>query len=262
MIMTDICLVGGLGRMGRALAAGLAGEDDLRLVSVWETAERMEGRPDYGAETGYRDNQVLVTADGRKAVEMCHVVVDFSLASAFDDVVNACGEASKPLVSGTTAVEDKEVRLKGLVGKVAVVNAPNMAVGMNLLFDLCRHLAAVLDSDWDVEIVESHHRTKLDVPSGTALALARSLKQSSDRRVVIGRSEEGRKGDEIVIHSLRAGDVPGKHNLVLAGPGETIEIGHTAFSRACFASGALKAARFASGAPPGLYDMADVLRKR
>ena len=258
--MLNLCLVGGLGRMGRAIAQLVGSEPDLRIVSVWEGPEVAVGKSDYSAMTGYAKNHVDLTSDGPGAVSRCDVVVDFATADAFDDVVAACRQAAKPLVTGTTAIEDKQVKLGPLSQQVAVVSAPNMSIGVNVVFGMCESLAAVLGSTSDIEIVETHHRTKRDVPSGTALEIGRIMSSATGKPVHVARDgEAGLRDNEIVIHSLRVGDVAGKHTIVLAPKGEILEITHTAQSRVCFAAGALRAARYAAGAAPGLYSMADVL---
>jgi 4-hydroxy-tetrahydrodipicolinate reductase len=174
--------------------------------------------------------------------------------------VHACEELGKPLVSGTTSVDDKESRLAGLAEKVPVVSAPNMSVGVNAAFAVSEALARTIGKDSDIEIVETHHRTKRDVPSGTALEIARIIGDGTGKPVKVGRVEENpERGDEIVIHSLRAGDVPGKHTVAFSSAGETLEIVHTAQSRACFAAGVVRAVRYVADAGPGLYNMIDVL---
>jgi 4-hydroxy-tetrahydrodipicolinate reductase len=262
--MTEICLVGGLGRMGREIASAMAGEDDLEIVSVWETAgsvEAMTGQgKDYAAATGYVKNPVKVSSDGLEAVGPADTVVDFSLAEAFGEVLLACEDLGKPLVSGTTAVEGKQERLAGLAKKVPVVSAPNMSVGVNAVFAISGILAGAIGSDSDIEIVETHHRSKRDVPSGTALEIARIIGDATGKTVRVGRTGGvSERGDEIVIHSLRSGDVPGKHTIAFSSHGETLEIVHTAHSRACFAAGVVRAVRFIADSPPGLYNMIDVL---
>jgi 4-hydroxy-tetrahydrodipicolinate reductase len=262
--MVRICLAGGLGRMGREIALAAAGEEGLQIISVWERPESVESLvaegKDYAAATGYDSNPVDVLSDGARAAANADVVVDFSLAGAFDDVVHACEALGKPLVSGTTAVENKEARLAGLARKVAVVSAPNMSAGVNAVFAISGILAGTLGRNSDIEIVETHHRTKRDVPSGTALEIGRIIGNATGRTIKVGRTEDDtERGDEIVIHSLRCGAVPGKHTIAFSSKGETLEIVHTAQSRACFAAGVVRAIRFIADAPPGLYNMIDVL---
>jgi 4-hydroxy-tetrahydrodipicolinate reductase len=258
--MINVCLVGGLGRMGRTIASLAQEEPDIRIVSVWETPQVIAGSGDYSAATGYAKSPVTVSAQGKDAVVSADVVVDFATAVAFDQVVCVCEEFSKPLVTGSTAVPDKERKLEQLAENVAVVNSPNMATGINVVFALSRTLGESIGEASDIEIVETHHRTKRDVPSGTALEIGRILSSCTGKPVRVGRTEEStERADEIVIHSVRVGDVAGKHVIVLSPKGETLEISHTAQSRACFAAGALRAVRFAVKSPPGLYNMLDVL---
>jgi 4-hydroxy-tetrahydrodipicolinate reductase len=258
--MIKICLVGGLGRMGRMVASQVSESEDLQVSSVWESEDAIAQSGDYAAAAGYSKNPVVMTSDGEKAAGASDVLVDFSLAGAFDDVVRVCKAASRPLVSGTTAIPEKEERLRDLAGGVPVVSAPNMSVGINAIFAIGKALAAALGATSDIEIVETHHRMKKDVPSGTALAIGNILASESGKPLRIGRTEKDSvRADEIFIHSLRMGDVPGTHTVSFSSPGETLEIVHTAQSRACFAAGVLRAVRFVVGAPPGLYSMLDVL---
>jgi 4-hydroxy-tetrahydrodipicolinate reductase len=246
--------------MGRTIASLVEREDRFEVASVFETPETIELAGGYGAASGYSKNPVILTSEAAAAVRESDVVIDFSLSSAFDEVVGACRAAVKPLVTGTTGIIDKQKRLKGLADRVAVVSAPNMSVGMNVIFALCYRLADVMGKSSDLEIIETHHRTKRDIPSGTAGEIARILSQRTGKPVVVGRAAgTGERADEIVIHSLRAGDIPGGHSVLFMPEGETVEISHTARSRVCFAEGALRAARFAVGSPPGLYSMLEVL---
>jgi 4-hydroxy-tetrahydrodipicolinate reductase len=261
--MLRLCVVGGLGRMGQAVASLALRETDVEIGWIWEREDRISQTPDYGLTTGYHKNRVVMVSDGREAVGEGDVVVDFSSRDAFDEVVSVCGDLQKPLVTGTTAVEDKDERLRALAAKVAVVSSPNMAVGVNLVFGLAHVLGESLEEESDIEIIESHHRTKRDVPSGTALEIAGIIGTHTGRGVIVGRKSGSQKrADEIFIHSLRIGDVSGKHTIALSLKGETIEITHTAQSRDCFAAGALRAARFAAKADRGLYTMFDVLNLR
>ena len=258
--MVKVCLVGGLGRMGRAIGVLSATEPDVAIVSVWERPETIDAAGSFRVATGYGKNPVEITADGKAAVEVADVVVDFAAAEVFDQVIRLCKELRRPLVTGTTAIEDKEARLADLAAEVPVVSAPNMSVGIPAVFGIAKWLADVLGGSADIEIVESHHRIKRDVPSGTALEMGRIIGEATGRPVEVGRRRgSGMRADEIAIHSLRVGDVPGKHSIVLALKGETVEITHTAQSRACFAAGALRAASYVVGKPPGLYTMSDVL---
>lgn len=245
--------------MGKTIASLVGASDDLEIASVWETRDAI-GELDYRDATGYGKNPVSLTGDGEEALRLSDVVVDFSLARAFDEVIRACERQSRSLVTGTTGIADKEAKLEALARKVAVVSAPNMAVGVNAVFAISKILGQVLGGSSDIEIVETHHRTKKDVPSGTALEVGRILSSQTGKPVGVGRTEENlERGDEIVIHSLRTGTVAGKHVIAFAPQGETLEIVHTAQSRDCFAAGVLHAVRFVADSPPGLYTMLDVL---
>ena len=258
--MIRLCLAGGLGRMGRVIASVVSDHDDVEIVSVFETLEAIDVVDDYGTAVGYSRNPVTLTDSADEAVAGADAVVDFSLPSAFDAVVSACARASRPLVTGTTGIAGKQQKLEALSKRVAVVSAPNMSVGMNVVFGLCHRLGTVMGKTSDLEIVEVHHRTKKDIPSGTAAEIAGILSSRTGKPVVVGRSAgTGERGDEIAVHSLRAGDVPGSHSVFITPQGETLEIKHTARSRVCFAEGALRAVRFVVRASPGLYSMLEVL---
>jgi len=243
--MVRLCLVGGLGRMGKAIASLAQSAPDVAVASVWESQAAIGRCGDFASSTGYVKNTVAVEAEGPAAVRKADVVIDFSLPGAFAEVLRECEAAMKPLVTGTTGVDDKPTRLASLALRVAVVASPNMATGVNAVFRLCEAAAREIGALSDIEIVETHHRAKQDMPSGTALELARILSAVT--------------GNKVPTHSLRVGDVPGKHTIIFALKGETIEITHNALSRDCFAAGALLAARFVAKARPGLYTMLDVI---
>jgi 4-hydroxy-tetrahydrodipicolinate reductase len=243
--MLRLCLVGGLGRMGKAIASLAEVASDVAVTSVWESDEAIRRSGDFARSTGYAKNAVAVGVDGRAAARGADVVIDFSLPEALSEVVRVCEELKKPLVTGTTGVPDTPARLVSLARKVAVVGSPNMATGANAVLHLCDVAARKIGSISDIEIVETHHRAKRDKPSGTALELARVVSAAT--------------GTQVPTHSLRVGDVPGRHTIVFALKGETIEITHNALSRDCFAAGALLAARFVARARPGLYTMLDVI---
>ena len=192
------------------------------------------------------------------------VLIEFTTAEAVAGLARAAALAGVALVSGTTALTaEAEAALARAAEQVPVVHAPNMSRGVALLAELAARAARVL-ADYDLEIEERHHRHKLDAPSGTALALARTLAEVrglEPQAVRDGRSGRGaRKEGEIAIHALRGGDWVGEHTIFLAGPGETIELRHRAESRVAFAAGAVAAARFAAGARPGRYGIRDVLQ--
>ncbi|HXM33454.1 MAG TPA: 4-hydroxy-tetrahydrodipicolinate reductase [Chthoniobacterales bacterium] len=237
-----VLLVGAKGRMGQAIAAAAEG------AGVVITAGLDQGD------------------DLTKEIGGCDVVVDFSHVSATDAICRACLGAGKPLVSGTTGHSKSERALLEEASKsLPVILSPNFSIGVNALFWLTRKAAELLGKDFDLEIVEAHHRLKKDAPSGTAKKLAEILcevrKLDYEKNVRHGR--EGligeRPANEIGVHSMRGGDVVGDHTVTLAGAGERLELTHRASSRETFAAGALRAARWVVGKPPGLYSMEDVL---
>jgi 4-hydroxy-tetrahydrodipicolinate reductase len=204
--------------------------------------------------------------DLTKEIDACEVVVDFSHPSATDAICRACLGAGKPLVVGTTGHSNDERALLEKTSKsLPIVFSPNFSVGVNALFWLTRKASEMLGKDFDLEIVETHHRLKKDAPSGTAKKLAEILcevrKLDYAKNVAHGR--EGLIGErpaaEIGVHSIRGGDVVGDHAVTFAGRGERLELTHKASSRETFAAGALRAARWIVGRPPGLYSMEDVL---
>ncbi|MFH1007817.1 MAG: 4-hydroxy-tetrahydrodipicolinate reductase, partial [Candidatus Latescibacterota bacterium] len=177
-----------------------------------------------------------------------------------------CGAMGKPMVVGTTGWSAAQLaQFKEAVQEIPCVFAPNYSVGVNLLFKLVEEAARILGDEYDVEIVEAHHRLKKDAPSGTALGLAEAAARGLDRNLeevaVYGRKRMvgARTQNEIGIHAVRAGDIVGEHTVLFGGIGERIELAHRAGSRDTFAQGALRAARFAAKASAGLYDMRDVL---
>lgn len=204
--------------------------------------------------------------DLAKEIGACDAVVDFSHPNATDAICRTCLGAGKPLVMGTTGHSDEQRALLEKAAKsLPIVFSPNFSIGVNALFWLTRKTAEMLGQDFDLEIVETHHRLKKDAPSGTAKKLAEVLcdvrKLDYARDVMHGR--EGLIGErsvaEIGVHSIRGGDVVGDHTVTFAGRGERLELTHKASSRETFATGALRAARWVVGHPPGLYSMEDVL---
>jgi 4-hydroxy-tetrahydrodipicolinate reductase len=237
-----VLLVGAKGRMGQAIAAAAQGAG----------ADIVAGL-DQGD-------------DLTKEIAGCDVVIDFSHPSATEAVSRACLGAGKPLVIGTTGHSGEErASIETMAKSLPVVLSPNFSVGVNALFWLTREAARMLGEDFDLEIVETHHRLKKDAPSGTARKLAEILCEvrKLDYAANARHGREGLIGErpakEIGVHSVRAGDVVGDHTVTFAGQGERLELTHKASSRDTFAVGALRAARWIVGKPPGLYSMEDVL---
>ena len=264
--MIDICLVGACGRMGRRIIAAIADSKDLRLTGALEAAGHPEIGRDPGEGAGTGPAGVTVSDDLASAAGNASVLIDFSLPASLLRSAPFCAANGIALVTGVTGIpEDGQAALREAARKVAVVAAPNMSVGVNLMFRVAAEVAGGLGDDFDVEICETHHRFKRDAPSGTARRLAEVIAQSlgRDLKEVACYGREGITGErdrrEIAVHAIRSGDVVGEHTVVFGGLGERFEITHKAHSRDTFARGAVVAARFAAGASAGLYDMQDVL---
>ena len=237
MTRPRIALVGAAGRMGQAII-GLAESENVVIVS----------KSDLG------DQITSANAD---------VLIDFSSAAATEAICKAAMKSSTALVIGTTGHSAKEKQaIETAARKIPVVFASNFSIGVNALFSLTEQAAKILGENFDLEIVETHHRMKKDAPSGTAKTLAEIL-QRVRQTTNLRHGREGISGErersEIGIHSVRGGDVVGDHTVIFAGQGERVELTHRASSRETFARGALRAARWVIGKPPGLYDMRDVL---
>ena len=260
-----VAVAGASGRMGRMLIEALGTADDMQLAGAIDVAQAPAMGQDASAFLG-RPSGVLIDADLRRGMTGAQVLIDFTRPEGTLAHLSACRELGVNLVIGTTGFTDEQ---KALIAEhaqhIAIVMSPNMSVGVNVMLKLLDVAARALNEGYDIEIIEAHHRHKVDAPSGTALqlgevvaaALGRDLKQCA----VYGR--EGVTGERdpstIGFATVRGGDIVGDHTVLFAGTGERIEITHKASSRATFAQGALRAARFLAGRDRGLYDMNDVL---
>jgi len=255
-----IVLSGATGRMGQTLSRMIRGGAGLELVGG------IGKMPEPACEIGCPVVETPETAGAW--IRDADVVIDFSAPELLRRILEMHGDplAGKALVIGTTGLEGEDRRmLERAAGRTAVLQAANFSVGVNLLVALAERAAAVLGDDYDVEIVEAHHRRKVDAPSGTALALgeavARGRGVSLDDVRIDGRS--GRPGErprgQVGFHALRGGDVVGEHRVMLIGDRERVELAHLAQDRALFAEGALRAAKWIAGKPAGTYTMMDVL---
>ena len=252
MAETRIILNGACGHMGRVVSEIASQDKDARIVA---------GVDAFG--DAYSDFP-LFRSIGECTVP-ADVIIDFSTAKAVDDVVRFGVEKKIPMVICTTGLSDGQIEaIKKASGQVAVLRSGNMSLGINLLLKLLKTASqTLLPNGFDPEIVEEHHRRKLDAPSGTAVMLADSINEAGggDYTYVYGRSDrrEQRPQKEIGISSVRGGTIVGVHDVIFAGQDEVIEIKHTAYSRAIFAKGAVSASTFLAGAKPGLYDMSNVI---
>ena len=250
--MVDIIMHGCNGRMGQMITGLVADDPDVRIVAGIDVAGGQKN--DYPVFTSVNDCDVK--AD---------VVIDFGAASAVDGLLDWCVSNKIPCVECTTGLSGEQTEhLKECSEKVAVLKSANMSVGVNVLMKLLRESARVFaDAGFDVEIVEKHHRMKLDAPSGTALALADSINEAMDNEYdyVYDRSQvrQKRGSKELGISAVRGGTIVGDHDVIFAGQDEVVTFSHRAYSRAVFGKGAIQAAKFLKGKPAGLYTMQEVI---
>ncbi|HEY4187377.1 MAG TPA: 4-hydroxy-tetrahydrodipicolinate reductase [Polyangia bacterium] len=262
---TTIAVLGAAGRMGGAIIRVLAGAADVALTAAVEHAQSPKLGLDAGTLAGIGEAGVPISA-GPPAAGVASIWIDFSSPSATASTAAAAVAAGAALVVGTTGVTaDGKQALAEAARSIPVVFAPNTSVGVTALLRLVADAARLLGPDYDLEIVETHHRMKRDAPSGTALRLAEALAEATGRDLAKD-ARYARQGDvgprtqaEIGIQTLRGGDVIGDHTVFFFGQGERIEITHRASSRDTFARGAVRAAQWVRGRAPGLYDMRDVL---
>jgi 4-hydroxy-tetrahydrodipicolinate reductase len=262
-----IAVFGATGRMGRSLIHAIHDSTEFELVGALASADSPAlGRDICEVATLSRRFGTLITADRAAALANAEVALDFTVAAAVAANVAACVARGCALLVGTTGLDGGALdALEAASRRVAVLKAANTSLGVNLLARLVERAAAALPADYDIEIVEAHHRYKVDAPSGTALALgeAAAAGRGTELRDVAvtertGRAVARREGS-IGFSSLRGGDIVGDHTVVLAGPGERLELTHRAHDRMTFAYGALRAAEWLRGRAPGRYAMADVL---
>ena len=259
-------ITGCAGRMGRVLMRQVAEHEKCTLVGGSERGDSEAIGLDLGELAGIETLGLTVTKDARNVFEVADVVLDFTSPAAIARHAELAAAEGAGLVAGTTGLEpDQEAMIVAAASKTAIVRAANMSVGINLLLALTQRVAATLGSDFDIEVLEMHHRHKVDAPSGTALALGQAA--AAGRGVshddVADRGRDGITGErrpgDIGYAVLRGGNVAGEHSVIFAADNERIELSHKATDRAIFARGALTAALWLQGKPPGLYSMADVL---
>ena len=263
-----IAIAGASGRMGRMLVEATLKDEGVALAAAFDRPDSpFVGRD--AAEFVGASSGVLIGSDVRTAIAAADCVIDFTRPEGTLAHLEIARELGKAMVIGTTGFSaDEKDSIAAAAESIPVVFAPNMAVGVNAVFKLLEVAARILDSGYDVEVIEAHHRFKVDAPSGTALRMgevvARELGRDLDRCAIYGR--EGvtgeRKAETIGFSTIRGGDVVGDHTVLFAGIGERIEITHKSGSRMPYASGSLRAARFLAGKASGLFDMQDVLGLR
>lgn len=264
--MIKVIVAGAAGRMGCRVIALMKDSTALMLAGAVEGKGHQAVGQDAGEIAGCGRSGVSITDDLAALLERGEVVIDFSTPEATLSHLREVARCRRAMVIGTTGFSTPELEeLKSLAGQVPCVFSPNMSVGVNVIYKVIEEMARTLGDEYDIEVIEAHHRLKKDAPSGTALKIAevlaravnRDLKQVGvyERKGLIGE----RKKTEIGIQTIRAGDIVGDHTVLFGGIGERIEVTHRASSRDTFARGALRAAGWAVRQPAGLYDMMDVL---
>lgn len=255
--MHKIALSGACGRMGVRIASLIADANDLRLSATIEHKDHPSLGKTYGQVVGLPKIKTPITA---RLDEKVDVVIDFASPDSAEARLDECLKTRTALLIGTTGLPpETQRRIKAAGHFIPILPAPNMSVGVNLLFHVAAEVARLLGDSYDIEIVEAHHRFKKDSPSGTALRLAQGIADALGRDLkkngVYGRSGACGERDarEIGIHAVRAGDIIGEHTVIYSNLGERIELTHRAHSRDTFAQGAVRAARFLAQARPGLY---------
>jgi 4-hydroxy-tetrahydrodipicolinate reductase len=254
--------------MGQMLIDALRGADDCRLAGALDRADSPALGQDAGAFGG-QPTGVAVTADLHAGLQQAQVLIDFTRPEATLAHLAACRRLGVAMVIGTTGFTPaQQGEIAAAARDIAIVMAPNMSVGVNVTLRLLEMAARALSTGYDIEIVEAHHRHKVDAPSGTALKMGEVIAQAlgrdlSDCAVYERYGHTGERDPSTIgFATIRGGDIVGDHTVLFAGTGERIEISHKSTSRAGYAQGSLRAVRFLAGKPAGLYDMADVLNLR
>jgi 4-hydroxy-tetrahydrodipicolinate reductase len=264
--MINVLIAGASGRMGRRVGFMAHEHKNLQVAGGFELPDNPYVGKDLGELGGYGSTGVKVSPDLEAIIAKGDVIIDFTFHEATMKIARLAAKHRKAMVIGTTGLSPENLKeLASLAENFPCVQSPNMAVGVNVLFKVARKMASILGDDYDIEIVEAHHRMKKDAPSGTALKLGEMVAAGVGRKLaevgvysrhgIIG--ERGAK--EIGIQTIRAGDIVGEHTVYFAGAGERLEITHRAHSRDNFARGAALAAAWVVGQANGLYTMFDVL---
>jgi 4-hydroxy-tetrahydrodipicolinate reductase len=264
--MIKVGVAGAAGRMGARIAALCSEYEGLQLAGAFEREGHKDIGRDIGPLVGIGETGIMLQDNINKIIKHVDIIIDFTSIESTKMNLTVVSQEGKAIVIGTTGFSGADVAgMEPIFKLIPCVMASNMSLGVNLLLKVLQDVARVLGDDYDIEIVEAHHRLKKDAPSGTALKMAQVIADSLSRNLdevgvyarhgIIGQ----RTRKEIGIQTVRAGDIVGEHTVLFGGLGERIELTHKASSRDTFARGALKAACWLAGKPAGLYDMQDVL---
>lgn len=266
VFMTRIAVAGAAGRMGSRIVALSREYPELKLAGAFEKKGHDAVGKDIGLVAGTGEIGVQLSDSLENIIDSVDVIIDFTIPSSTKENARLTSKKGKAMVIGTTGFSKDDLKeIESSIKSMPCVMASNMSTGVNLLLRVLHDVARVLGDEYDIEIIEAHHRLKKDAPSGTALKMAQVIADSTNRSLdeVAVYTRKGLIGErtrkEIGIQTIRAGDIVGEHTVIFGGLGERIEITHKASSRDTFARGALRAALWISGKPAGLYDMQDVL---
>jgi len=264
--MAKVIIAGAAGRMGRRIGYMVNEHPELQVAAGFERPDNPDVGEDMGELGGYGRSGVKVADDLAKVIDQGDVIIDFTFHEATMKIARQAAKKNRAMVIGTTGLSQENLQeLAELCGDFPCVQAPNMAVGVNVLFKLAAKVASILGNDYDMEIVEAHHRMKKDAPSGTAMKLgelmASAVGRNLDEHGVFSRHGIiGERTDaEIGLQTIRAGDIVGEHTVYFAGAGERLELTHRAHSRDNFARGAALASAWVVKQQNGLFNMFDVL---
>ncbi len=265
--MLKVAVSGASGKMGKEILSSMAHFEGRATISgALESTRSQHVGKDVCSIVSCPAEGINISSDVSEVLQRSDVLIEFTSPEATIEHLEAATKQKKPMVIGTTGLTESQTkRLEEASKTIPIVFAPNMSVGVNILFKIIKEVTAIIGDDFDIEITEAHHHRKKDAPSGTAKKMAEIISETLGRKLdevgVYGRKGMvgARKKEEIGIHALRAGDIVGDHTALFAGPGERIEITHRAHSRATFAIGSIKAALFIAKKEPGLYSMKEVL---
>lgn len=264
--MIRVAINGAAGRMGRELTVACLRNDALELSAAFEAPDSGMLGQDAGRIANGEDAGVAIASAGERAQAAFDVLVDFTRPAPCLDALADCVARDAAMVIGTTGFEPAQLeQIEEAAAKIAIVMAPNFSAGVNLTLKLIETAAKALGDTVDIEVIEAHHRHKVDAPSGTALRMGEVLAEATGRRLddCAVYARQGHTGErdrkDIGFQTIRGGDIVGEHTVLFAGDGERLEIAHKASSRQTFAGGAMRAAAWAAAREPGRYDMNDVL---
>lgn len=265
--MIKVIVCGGCGRMASKVAQLIYQDDKLKLTGIVESPTHPDAGKVWGKSLGIGETGILIKDDLEEIIQNADQIVEFTNPQISIQHLEIVSKYKKVMIIGTTGFSGKEIeKMKSLSQSIPFLFSPNMSLGVNLLFKLAAETAVALSDDYDIEIVEAHHRFKKDAPSGTAKKLAQEIAKAKgenlDEVAIYGR--EGiigeRKKGEIGIHSIRSGDITGEHTVMFTALGERLELTHKAHSRDTFAYGTIQTIKFMEGKPAGFYEMKDVLK--